>query len=371
MPVAALVLLGALASAAAAQDAERLLRHAEVMRASEQALQQHARLASDLFEDSDLAFDLLYATVVAVRTLDFEEAARLAGMSARVRSAAGGGATAHRQLQLLRRLASSSRAGDFGTAASLLGELKEERGHLKLVPDLITLADVWLGWDVGRDQGEAVAVAVEEEEEKVEEGEAIFAQLLLVPGASDSRDDYYSAEEGWDLMALRSDLESSRARISQDHGHATATTAAAATAAVAAATATTAATAAAKAATAAVAAAAKGGTAAETATAAVAVAAATTAVAVAEAATAAAKEAAAEEAAREAEKEAARKEAVEKEAEKEAEEASEHLLKEAGVAEVGVAWQPRVCLPATPCDDAGCGLAQPCSGGHRRADGVT
>ena len=376
MPVAALVLLGALASAAVAQDAERLLRHAEVMRASEQALQQHARLASDLFEDSDLAFDLLYATVVAVRTLDFEEAARLAGMSARVRSAAGGGATAHRQLQLLRRLASSSRAGDFGTAASLLGELKEERGHLKLVPDLITLADVWLGWDVGRDQGEAVAVAVEEEEEKVEEGEAIFAQLLLVPGASDSRDDYYSAEEGWDLMALRSDLESSRARISQDHGHATATTAAAATAAVAAATATTAATAAAKAAaakaaTAAVAAAAKGGAAAETATAAVAVAAATTAVAVAEAATAAAKEAAAEEAAREAEKEAARKEAVEKEAEKEAEEASEHLLKEAGVAEVGVAWQPRVCLPATPCDDAGCGLAQPCSGGHRRADGVT
>ena len=208
MPVAALVLLGALASAAAAQDAERLLRHAEVMRASEQALQQHARLASDLFEDSDLAFDLLYATVVAVRTLDFEEAARLAGMSARVRSAAGGGATAHRQLQLLRRLASSSRAGDFGTAASLLGELKEERGHLKLVPDLITLADVWLGWDVGRDQGEAVAVAVEEEEEKVEEGEAIFAQLLLVArGASVSRDDYYSAEEGWDLMGLSSDLE--------------------------------------------------------------------------------------------------------------------------------------------------------------------
>ena len=207
MPVAALVLLGALASAAVAQDAERLLRHAEVMRASEQALQQHARLASDLFEDSDLAFDLLYATVVAVRTLDFQEAARLAGMSARVRSAAGGGATAHRQLQLLRRLASSSRAGDFGTAASLLGELKEERGHLKLVPDLITLADVWLGWDVGRDQGEAVAVAVEEEEEKVEEGEAIFAQLLLVPGASDSRDDYYSAEEGWDLMGLSSDLE--------------------------------------------------------------------------------------------------------------------------------------------------------------------
>ena len=211
MPVAALVLLGALASAAVAQDAERLLRHAEVMRASEQALQQHARLASDLFEDSDLAFDLLYATVVAVRTLDFEEAARLAGMSARVRSAAVGGATAHRQLQLLRRLASSSRAGDFGTAASLLGELKEERGHLKLVPDLITLADVWLGWDVGRDQGEAVAVAVaveEEEEEKVEEGEAIFAQLLLVArGASVSRDDYYSAEEGWDLMGLSSDLE--------------------------------------------------------------------------------------------------------------------------------------------------------------------
>ena len=58
------------------------------------------------------------------------------------------------------------------------------------------------------EQGEAVAVAEEEEEEKVEEGEAIFAQLLLVArGASVSRDDYYSAEEGWDLMGLSSDLE--------------------------------------------------------------------------------------------------------------------------------------------------------------------
>ena len=48
----------------------------------------------------------------------------------------------------------------------------------------------------------------EEEVEKVEEGEAIFAQLLLVArGASVSRDDYYSAEEGWDLMGLSSDLE--------------------------------------------------------------------------------------------------------------------------------------------------------------------
>ena len=57
------------------------------------------------------------------------------------------------------------------------------------------------------EQGEAVAV-VEEEEVKVEEGEAIFAQLLLVArGASVSRDDYYSAEEGWDLMGLSSDLE--------------------------------------------------------------------------------------------------------------------------------------------------------------------
>ena len=42
----------------------------------------------------------------------------------------------------------------------------------------------------------------------VEEGEAICAQLLLVArGASVSRDDYYSAEEGWDLMGLSSDLE--------------------------------------------------------------------------------------------------------------------------------------------------------------------
>ena len=48
----------------------------------------------------------------------------------------------------------------------------------------------------------------EEEEEEVEEGEAIFAQLLLVArGASVSRDDYYSLEEGWDLMGLSSDLE--------------------------------------------------------------------------------------------------------------------------------------------------------------------
>ena len=61
---------------------------------------------------------------------------------------------------------------------------------------------------------EVVAVAEEEEEkeeeeeEKVEEGEAIFAQLLLVArGASVSRDDYYSVEEGWDLMGLSSDLE--------------------------------------------------------------------------------------------------------------------------------------------------------------------
>ena len=42
----------------------------------------------------------------------------------------------------------------------------------------------------------------------MEEGEAIFAQLLLVArGASVSRDDYYSVEEGWDLMGLSSDLE--------------------------------------------------------------------------------------------------------------------------------------------------------------------
>ena len=54
----------------------------------------------------------------------------------------------------------------------------------------------------------AVAEEEEEEEEKVEEGEAIFAQLLLVArGASVSRDDYYSVEEGWDLMGLSSDLE--------------------------------------------------------------------------------------------------------------------------------------------------------------------
>ena len=58
------------------------------------------------------------------------------------------------------------------------------------------------------EQGEAVAVVEEKEEEKVDEGEAIFAQLLLVAGdASVSREDYYSAEEGWDLMGLRSDLE--------------------------------------------------------------------------------------------------------------------------------------------------------------------
>ena len=58
------------------------------------------------------------------------------------------------------------------------------------------------------EKGEAVAVVEAKEEEKVDEGEAIFAQLLLVAGdASVSRDDYYSAEEGWDLMGLRSDLE--------------------------------------------------------------------------------------------------------------------------------------------------------------------
>ena len=203
MPVAAVVLV-ALATAATLKDAERLLvKHAELAHAS----QQHARL--DLSEDSD-SFELLYATVAAVRALDFEEAAKLAGMSARMRSAAAfGGATGQRQLQLLRRLAHASRAGDFGTAASLLGELKEERGHLKLVPDLITLADVWLGWDIGRDQGDAATVAVAARaEEEAGEGEAIFGQLLLVAGdASVSRDDYYSAEEGWDLMGLRSDLE--------------------------------------------------------------------------------------------------------------------------------------------------------------------
>ena len=79
----------------------------------------------------------------------------------------------------------------------------------KLVPDLITLADVWLGWDIGRGQGDAATVAVAARaEEEVGEGEAIFGQLLLVAGdASVSRDDYYSAEEGWDLMGLRSDLE--------------------------------------------------------------------------------------------------------------------------------------------------------------------
>jgi hypothetical protein len=264
-----LVLFG-LAWAAAAQDTERLLQqHTELMRASEQALQQHAaatRLDSDLSEDSHLAFELLYATVAAVRLLDFEEAARLAGISARARSAAVRGATVRRQLQLLHHLASASRAGDFGAAASLLGELKEERGHLKLVPDLITLADVWLGWDIGRDIGQEAAAAA-----------------------------------------------------------ATAATAAAAAAA------------------------------------------ATTAVA-AEAATVAAKEAAAEEAVREAEKEAARKVAAEKKAEKEAGEAREHLLKEVGVAYAR--RQPRVCLPATPCDDAGCRLVQPCSGGQRCGDGL-
>ena len=58
------------------------------------------------------------------------------------------------------------------------------------------------------EKGEAVAVEEAKEEEKVDEGEAIFAQLLRVAGdASVSRDDYYSAEEGWDLMGLRSDLE--------------------------------------------------------------------------------------------------------------------------------------------------------------------
>ena len=275
MPVAALVLLGALASAAVAQDAERLLQqHAELMRASEQALQQHAAAAtyvdSDLSEDSDPAFNLLYRTVAAARNLDFEEAARLAGKSAQVRSAAVGGATVHRQLQLLRRLASASRAGDFGTAASLLGELKQERGHLKLVPELIMLADVWLGWDIGRDHGHEAAAAA-----------AAAAKTAAAAAVA-------AAKKGG-------------------------TTAAAA-----------------------VAAAKKGGTAAETATAAAAMAAATTAVAAAEAATAAAKEAAAEEAAaeeaaREAETEAARKAVAEKEAEKEAEEAREHLLKEVAI----------------------------------------
>ena len=62
-----MLLLFGLAWAAAAQDTERLLQqHTELMRASEQALQQHAaatRLDSDLSEDSHLAFELLYATV--------------------------------------------------------------------------------------------------------------------------------------------------------------------------------------------------------------------------------------------------------------------------------------------------------------------
>ena len=351
MPVAALVLLVALASAATLEDVERLLgKHAELVRAS----QQHARL--DLSEDSDDSFDLLYATVAAVRTLDFEEAAKLAGKSARMRSAAAfGGATGQRQLQLLRRLAHASRTGDFGTAASLLGELKAERGHLKLVPDLITLADVWLGWDIGRDQGDAATVAVAARaEEEVGEGEAIFAQLLLVAGdASVSRDDYYSADDGWDFEGLISDLEISRDELAAAAAARAWTAAAAAVpaatkggaaveaavaaaatggaaaemeaAAAAAATATTTATAAANAATAAanaasaaVAAAAKGGTVAEAATAVAAVAAATTALAEAEAATAAAKEVMEEEEASwEAEKKAARKVATEKEAEEE------------------------------------------------------
>ena len=57
-------------------------------------------------------------------------------------------------------------------------------------------------------EGVAAEEEEEEEEEEVEEGEAIFAQLLLVArGASVSRDDYYSLEEGWDLMGLSSDLE--------------------------------------------------------------------------------------------------------------------------------------------------------------------
>ena len=323
MPVAAVVLV-ALATAATLKDAERLLvKHAELAHAS----QQHARL--DLSEDSD-SFELLYATVAAVRALDFEEAAKLAGMSARMRSAAAfGGATGQRQLQLLRRLAHASRAGDFGTAASLLGELKEERGHLKLVPDLITLAEVWLVWDIGRDQGDAATVAVAARaEEEAGEGEAIFGQLLLVAGdASVLRDDYYSADEGWDLERLISDLEISRGELAA---------AAAARARTAAAAAVPAATKAGAAVEAAVAAAATGGAAAEmeaaaaatttttnTATAAAnatsaAVAAAAKRGTVAEAATAAAKEAMAEEeAARDAEKKAARKVATEKEAEEE------------------------------------------------------
>ena len=47
-----------------------------------------------------------------------------------------------------------------------------------------------------------------EEEVAAEEGEPLFARLLLVArGASVSKDDYFSAEEGWDLMGLKSDLE--------------------------------------------------------------------------------------------------------------------------------------------------------------------
>ena len=41
-----------------------------------------------------------------------------------------------------------------------------------------------------------------------EEGARLFAQLMgVAAGAAVSREDYYSADDGWDLSGLRSDLE--------------------------------------------------------------------------------------------------------------------------------------------------------------------
>ena len=178
----AFVLLGALAVAATAAS----------------PLQSAVHVATEAGA-GDLAFDLLHGTVEAISTLDFEEAAALATMSGRVSAAAVGGLNVRRQLHLLRRLVNASRAGDFSAAASLLSDLEAGyaalhathytphttrllhparpaptcmpsgperhpflpqgvRGHLRLVPELLASADVWLGWEVGWDAAAAVAV---------------------------------------------------------------------------------------------------------------------------------------------------------------------------------------------------------------------